>query len=365
MARDARPAVLVFLCASLFPVVGCGGGGGGGSGGPDPAVWAPTGPMATARREHSATLLTDGTVLVVGGTSPTTAELYLSGSGTFVPLAGPVDWRSERHTATRLQNSKVLIVGGQAVPYTAEVYDPFGMTFTPVAPPNVMRYGHVAVRLLDGRVLVAGGWDIPNGNSIASAEVYDPVANTWTMVAPMPAGRAFAVGGLVPSGNVVVAGGWGSGVGTSAVVYSPFLNAWGPYGALAYDYGIPTGAAPADGRITLVATGNLAFTVGKILDPGTGSWADAPPSVPHNAAAAVALEDGRVLAVGGTVAAGPVMTNACEVLDLASGLWSPLPPMSTARRQHTAVRLADGRVLVCGGTADGTTDLSSAEVIAP
>ncbi len=355
MSRNARLAVGLALCASLVPAAGCGGGGGGG---PAAGVWAPTGGMAIARSSHTCTPLPDSTVLVLGGTSPGTAELYVPVNGTFTLTNPPVHPRGRRHTATLLADSRVLVVGGQDAPHTAEVFDPFSQSFSLVAPPNAQRYGHVAVRLLDGRVFVAGG---TNGSS---AEIYDPVTDSWTVVAPMPdpSGRPFAVGGLLPSNEVIVAGGFGAG--TTAVLYSPMLNAWAPLGDLVHDYSFPTGASPSDGRIALVAVGYGSDARGRVLDTATLGWADAPPSVPHNNGAAVALEDGRVLVAGGSVANGPVVTSASEILDLLHASWTPISPMSTARTEHAAARLYDGRVLVCGGH-DGSTDMSSAEVVTP
>lgn len=362
MSRNARLAVGLALCASILPAAACGGGGHGGGGGPAPGVWAPTGDMAVARSGHTCTPLTGSAVLVLGGTSPGTAELYIPASGTFTLTNPPVHPRGRKHTATVLADSRVLVVGGEAVPFTAEVFDPFSQSFSLVAPPNVPRYGHVAVRLLDGRVLVAGGWDVPNGSPVSSAEIYDPIADAWQVTAPMPQGHAFAVAGVLPSNEVVIAGGLGAG--TTAVLYSPMLNAWASLGDLVHDYAFPTGASPSDGRIALVAVGYGSDARGKVFDPATFGWNDAPSPVPHNNGAAVALEDGRVLVAGGSVANGPVLTNACEILDLLHASWAPISPLSAARMEHAAVRLYDGRVLVCGGN-DGATDMPSAEVVTP
>jgi len=96
---------------------------------PGSGKWTATGSMGTARIFHSATLLTDGTVLVVNdglaGDRPTSAELYEPSSG--------------KWTAT--------------------------------ASPAVARFGYTATLLLDGRVLLTGDYDVA---SQAPAELYDP-----------------------------------------------------------------------------------------------------------------------------------------------------------------------------------------------
>ena len=64
------------------------------------------------------------------------------------------------------------------------------------------------------------------------------------------------------------------------------------------------------------------------------------------------LRDGRVLFAGGR---GPdrLGTRAAELLDPATGTWSPLPDMPGARVTAETVALADGSVLIVGGYSNG------------
>jgi hypothetical protein len=97
--------------------------------------------------------------------------------------------------------------------------------------------------------------------------------------------------------------------------------------------------------------------------PGTsGFWTPAGTMLTARAdAAAVLLDDGGVLLIGGDGSSGA--TTDVEIYRDGAG-FSPLAPMQVARGRHAAVRLADGRVLVTGGlTADGPT--SSAEIYDP
>jgi hypothetical protein len=76
------------------------------------------------------------------------------------------------HTATLLTNGQLLIAGGdgQGAGTTAELYDSTGATATVTGSLNTSRYDHTATLLTNGKVLIAGGQD---GTTIwSSAELY-------------------------------------------------------------------------------------------------------------------------------------------------------------------------------------------------
>src|SRR5438128_1946311 len=97
--------------------------------------WSYTGSLNTARPGHSATLLPNGKVLVVGGFSVAgvlaSAELYDPSTGTW-SFTGSLNVPRVGYTATLLGNGKVLVAGGYAnsccqqsdLTNTAELYDP-------------------------------------------------------------------------------------------------------------------------------------------------------------------------------------------------------------------------------------------------
>ena len=130
------------------------------------AFWATNAPVNTPRYSHTATLLTDGRVLVAGGYNGSylaTTEIYDPFTGTFA--AGPnMTTNRSSHTATLLPNGKVLVVGGslqsgffQTTLGTTELFDPLSGTWTPTGTLNNPRSGHTATLLPNGKVLVTGG----------------------------------------------------------------------------------------------------------------------------------------------------------------------------------------------------------------
>jgi hypothetical protein len=84
------------------------------------------------------------------------------------------------HTATLLPDGKVLIVGGMRRNHdfyrSAKLYDPTANKFQPAGEMTVARVGHVAILLNSGKVLVAGGWTgsglpIPRSSTILLQEI--------------------------------------------------------------------------------------------------------------------------------------------------------------------------------------------------
>jgi hypothetical protein len=195
------------------------------------SVFTPTGNMTAARENHTATLLPNGNVLVVGGFDSSSAELYDPVMGTW-STTGNLNIPRFWHTATLLQNGKVLVVGGDSHGMSlssAELYDPTTGTWSVTGSMHEGRWSHTATLLPNGKVLVTGG--SPSlFNATSSTELYDPTIETWRATSSLSNQRFGHTATLLPSGKVLVAGGDEGNVDpasiNSAQLYDTSTETW-------------------------------------------------------------------------------------------------------------------------------------------
>ena len=188
-------------------------------------TWTATSDLNLGRYNHTVTLLPNGFVLVAGRVATELVHGHYSyfSSGrieTSEPTADPVNWSwtetsetlneaRHKHTATLLSDGQVLVAGGTpsfsgggGFPFV-EIFDPATEVWTMTADLNVPRSEHTATMLLDGRVLVAGGSGSP-----ASFELFDPTTEIWTMPPEiLNADRSGHTATMLPDGRVMVVSG--------------------------------------------------------------------------------------------------------------------------------------------------------------
>lgn len=131
---------------------------------PSTGTFSVVGSLATGRESHTATLLPNGTVLIVGGIdaggSLASAELYNVVTKTFTP-AGNLATSRFFHTATLLATGNVLIAGGintaSGALSSTEIYNPAAGTITPGGNMATAREAHAATLMDNGQVLITGG----------------------------------------------------------------------------------------------------------------------------------------------------------------------------------------------------------------
>ncbi|MEW6129429.1 MAG: kelch repeat-containing protein [Acidobacteriota bacterium] len=189
--------------------------------------------MHEKRADHTATLLADGRVLVTGGSDARhatiqvsdTAEIYDPVNNQFT-AAGKMSVVRFKHSAELLPDGRVIIIGGSNVTLyegryaSAEIFDPQTRQFTPTGKLNTARYKirDAVVLLSNGKILVAGG---------GRAEVYDPATGLFAAVkGGMGTTRFYATATLLQNGEVLIVGGYSAesnnmSANASAWIYQP------------------------------------------------------------------------------------------------------------------------------------------------
>lgn len=331
-------------------------------------LWSTTGSMAKARSAHTASVLTSGKVLVVGGgdssypeqSALSSAEVYDPATGTWAST-GPMTISRYEHTASVLSDGRVLVVGNDN---PAEVYSPATGTWASAGSPGTKRRHHTASVLSDGRVLVAGGYSYGVG-TLGSAEVYSPATNTWSGAGSFSTAREGHTASVLQDGKVLVAAGYsGTSYFSSARLYNLATNGWSNTGSMTSAREGHTASVLLDGKVLVAGgkTSNTSFTSVEVYNPAAGTWATTGALAASRAYhTASVLPDGRVLVVGGaTISPGFTYLSSATAYDSTTGTWSSAGSSSTARAYHTASVLLDGRTLIVGGR--NPTPLSSAEI---
>lgn len=334
----------------------------------------PAAPMLEPRSGHTATLLSNGEVLIVGGMRRNqdfyrSAELYNPKTGKFRPT-GDMNLARVGHAAVLLHSGKVLIIGGwigHGCTDSAELYDPATGRFTLL--PNRMtsvRGEPRATLLHDGNVLITGGADRDSPGGIASAEIFDAQTMSFRLISPMHVGRTAHTSTLLQDGRVLIAGGRGEKVNASAELYDPKTQRFTVTGNLITARYKHTAGLLADGRVLIAGgsderdwSGNLASA--EIFDPKTGRFQSAPSlndkrfKLPGEA---VLLASGDLLIAGGSKEVELFDPMKGEFL-IASG------EMADARHFMTETLLKDGTVLLAGGYPNNDVATAQAWIYRP
>jgi N-acetylneuraminic acid mutarotase len=351
----------------------------------DPAtgIWINTGTMANARYQHTATLLTNGTVLVAGGYGGpngtnilSSAEAYDPGSGIWTNT-GSLLFGTYQHTATLLPNGQVAAAGGLTVfgvAGTVEFYDPASGTWNVVVGHNLhtnRRY-HTATLLPNGQLLVAGGFN-DNTGEVGSAELYDPTSGTWSTTASLNTARHVHTATLLANGKVLVAGGYNGDSLASAELFSWAAGSWTTTtDTMSVPRELHTATLLPNGKVlvaggytNITATNAVNVASAELYDPVSGSWTAANSMTTNRAHhTATLLPNGKVLVAGGLNSnLNPI--NSADLFDPATGLWTPTGPMNSPRGDHTATLLPNGKVLVAAGVSSGSYLTNSAELYDP
>jgi Bacterial Ig-like domain (group 2)/Galactose oxidase, central domain/IPT/TIG domain len=351
-------------------------------------VFLQVGNLGTARYGHTATLLANGMVLIVGGENNSgqmlaSAELYDPATDTFSPTGSLNNARTE-HTATLLPDGTVLIAGGFYITpqsqyeslSSAEIYNPVAGTFSYAnGTMNEGRYNATATMLNDGQVLIAGGNYYPPGGGVTASdsEIYDPPTQTFTVTAgTMVTPRENHTATLLNDGTVLIVGGDsedGTALVAAAEIYNPVANTFSATGSLNTPTEFHASALMSTGEVLIAGGycgGNCtpdAVARTEIYNPATQLFTYSTSlAIPRIAPTGTVLNNGTVLIAGGLT--NTTYTGTAEIFDPTTSNVTGAGSMVTPRDSHTATLLSDGTVLFAAGSGAGGA-LLSAELYAP
>jgi hypothetical protein len=344
-----------------------------------PARWDQTGSLAEARQFHTATLLLDGSVLVVGGSPYSigikSAERYDPKTGSWSAAAAASEAKVFAE-AFRLKNGRVLVVQGCHDWATVcslsatELYDPASGSWKLDPGPLLPRTAAAMTALADGRIFLAGGFTPTT--VVKTLELYDPGAGSWSsLAAALPTSRNRATASPLANGKILIAGGFDGDAKqalASLLAYDPkngLVTTLAPKLAEArFEH---TATVLQDGRVLLI--GGICdnqkpcdVVNAELYDPLSDTIASAgSPAVGVHSHTATLLQDGRVLFVGGALT-----SKHARLFDPKAMSWSATATPSAGRSRHTATLLGDGRVLIAGGfDHESNAALASAEIYTP
>ncbi|WP_413568370.1 Kelch repeat-containing protein [Bdellovibrio sp. HCB117] len=403
---------------------------------PTSGTWSTAASLTTGRCYHTATLLKDGRVIVMGGRTTNTNVLTTSNYSNSVEIYNPATnvWTSATamsaarayHSAVLLKNGKILIVGGRntATLLTTALYNPSSNSWAAGQSLTKSRKDHTATLLPDGKVVIIGGVD--GATELTDTTIFDPtmgVNGAFSAGASLSVARKSHTATLVGDKIFVVGGGTATTAYKDTLMYNPSTNQWSPLddmeigprifhtaniagkylvvlggipspsntasvhatpekldlsayvwkseASMSVDRFIPAAALLKNGKVLIAGglstTPTFVFQASsEIFDPSTNTWsAAAPLPAARVRSTATVLASGKVLVVGGQDATGTF--NSSVIYDSDSDTWSSGPSMSHYRSAHTATLLPNGKVLIIGGTGDmgGTSLPAPAEIYDP
>jgi hypothetical protein len=350
---------------------------------------------AGPRSGHSALLLEDGRLLIIGGmriespifsflgsrqTRSSRPEIYDPMHARWSSLGDETDVDLYDLFSFLLPGKKVLLISTTYRQDKEEPTEVFDLKNGSYATTGSVRLRAYPAQMLDGNILMVGGFDKSvRSMSTNKCQLFDCPSSHWIETIPMGQSRAFCWAGTLTNGEVLVLGGktigytvTSGGITTtyldSCELFDPKTKAWRETGKLIEPVDEPVAITLKDGRVLLcegflegngvTADPNVSC---EIYDPKIGTWKKTGDTLKaHIRAPIVTLSDGRVMIVGGE------NTTLCEIFDPATEKWTSTGMLHLARAAYTATTLPDGKVIVVGGyDQHSKSSLNECEVYDP
>jgi len=348
---------------------------------PQSGQWASAASMPQGRIGHSATLLQDGRVLVVGGCTGTGLPCGTLGAIVYDPASnswsntGGLQTPRTEHTAVALPSGEVVVAGGLNnggfFVLTIESYNAAQNAWSPAGSLVQARFDGAATLLPTGQILYAGG-------ATAASELYDPATDVSTPTDSMSEGRSNFGMVTLDTGDALAAGGDNGNPVASADLYHPGASPLVSLNKGSVDFGlveIGTASAPDNVRVTNAGQATLVIQSVTFTGPHPEDFLAVPagncsavprggncfifmrfiPTQLRDRSATMLITDNapdspQSVAVHGFAYA------------VAPNQWAPGANMNEARSEHTATRLGDGTILVAGGAGSASAETYDAAV---
>ncbi len=257
------------------------------------------GAAMTARHSHTSTLLPDGNFLIIGGVTNSAnavtdvVEMYNMTTNAYETWAGGLSVARSSHTATLMSDGRVLVAGGfdaSGTPMSSlEICDPIAKTCSSGGLPalSVARGGHTSTLLSNGpysgQVLICGGQSAAAATSITgSCDRFNPDGNTISAAGAMPSARMGHTAVLLRGGKVFVSGGRRRDAGNTVWIYEPMnelydpnADSWSPVSALLQGRIDHTATVLNNGIVMIDGGFNGVHTFKCEAEVGEDCWTDA------------------------------------------------------------------------------------------
>ncbi|TDB80204.1 Kelch-like protein 17 [Actinomadura sp. KC216] len=298
-------------------------------------TWAAPVLLGTARQLHAMTLLPSGKVLVTGGRGGpgapalATAELYDPAQGTWTATKHPMAAGRWGHSAVLLSNGQVLVAGGSTTRpggavmavRSAELFDPADETWTAAKDMTDARTGHTAVVLQAGKKVLVCGGSVPVGTgddpALAFCELYDTDAKTWTPTGSLRRPRSAHTATALSDTTVLVTGGRAPGAPgdggfdpfarATAEVYTLTPGSWQDTAPMPAGRALHRAVPLGSGKVLVVGgTDDVRNEAGfrSALEYSAGAWTAVPGLAEGRWGFAAAASGAKVIVVGGVARTG-------------------------------------------------------------
>lgn len=315
--------------------------------------------------------LADGRGFVAGGEDFDTmffdsCFFYDITTGLFTPTGNYLAPRAS--PIVQLNDNDIVAVGGTIAGYnttpTCERFNLRTNAWTATGALAHTRDRHRVVKLQSGKLFTTGG-NNSSGVSLDTSELYDPTLGTWSATGSLAGGsRTDFIIQMLLDGKVLIAGGGRTGGGPPTVlgtaeIYDPGT---GLCTATAHNLNVARRGAAAillnDGRVLIISgdDGVNSLVSCEIYDPASQTFTlTGNLNVGHSLVAfAFKLHDGDIVIAGGVSNMGTSEAiDVTEVFSLNTHTWRVVSPLNTKRYFTSGFLTAHGDPVMVGGVTEG------------